>query len=90
MSSSSINTFPSAENLARLRDELALQAHLFKSEAKDRWQETELQWQRLQEEVRAVKNAIDHSRPELHAATSIMADTLHRAFTDIRQALARH
>jgi len=43
--------------LKQRRDELKLQAHLFKAETRDEWEEVEDQWQHLQSRVKQVKNA---------------------------------
>ena len=88
MSSTSPISLHDVDNLAQLRDELALQAHLFKQEAKDRWQDAEVQWDHLQHEIQSVKTAVDRSRPELHAAAAIMVDALRGTYADIRHALS--
>ncbi len=78
------------DNLASVRDELLLQSHLFKAELKDRWHEAEARWQDIQNEARAAKTAIDHSRTELGAAASLAADALRETYEDFRRALRAH
>ena len=85
---SSTNPFKAADlkDLAGLRDELRLQAHLFKTELKYRWLEAEQRWHNLEGEL---QGAAEHSRSELGAATSLAADALRETYRDLRQALHR-
>lgn len=71
-------------DLAGLRDELRLQAHLFRADLKDRWADAEQRWQGIEHELRA---ALDHSRSELSAATQLTAEALRETYQDFRQAL---
>ena len=43
--------------LRQQRDELKLQAHLMKAEAKDEWHEAELQWKELEKKLDKAKAA---------------------------------
>lgn len=80
-------TLRDLDNLALVRDELSLQAHLLKADLKDRWLEAETRWDRLQAEARAVGVAVEHSGAELGAAASLLADALRKTYTDLRNAL---
>lgn len=80
-------TLHDLEHLGRLRDELRLQAHLFGAEFKDRWQDAEQRWGQVQSEVRALGSAVNHSRAELGAASTLAADALHEAYADMRRHL---
>lgn len=71
-------------DVAALRDELRLQAHLLKAELKDRWLEAERRWADIQHEL---GEAAAHSRGELGAAGSLAADALRQTYRELRQAL---
>lgn len=75
--------------LKLLRDELALQAHLFKAEARDRWQQLEPQWQALCSRVDEAKSAAVKSEGEAEASLSLLVDSLKTGYANIRNALKR-
>lgn len=83
-------TLRDIDNLAGLREEIRLQAHLFKAEMKDRWGEAETRWQDLQEEARAIGKAVDRSRAELGAAASLSAQALRETYENLREILRQH
>lgn len=80
-------TLRDLDTLAALRDELRVQAHLFKAELRDRWQEAERRWQDVQNEARVVRAVLGNSRAELGAAASLTAAALQEAYEDLRCAL---
>jgi hypothetical protein len=71
-------------DLARLRDELGVQAHRFEADLKDRWLEAERRWRDIEKEL---LEATRHSRFELTAATSLAAEALLESYRELRQAL---
>lgn len=73
--------------LALTRDELALQAHLLRADMRDRWQELETEWQRVQEHVQRAEVAAGDARPQIEAAASLLAETLRSGYADVRRAL---
>lgn len=75
------------DSLAGLRDELRLQAHLFKAEMADRWNEAEARWHDIEDEVLAVRAAAGKSRAELGAAASLTAEVLRKTYRDLREAV---
>lgn len=80
-------TLNEIDSLAGLREELRLQAHLFKADMKDRWHEAEARWQDIQDEVRAIRATVGHSRAELGAAASLTVETLRETYEDLRKLL---
>ena len=78
------------DGLAGLRDELRLQAHLFNAELKDRWQDAEARWVQIQQEARAIKSAVGHTRAELGAAVSLAVESLQETYEDLKQAVRVH
>lgn len=75
--------------LVLLRDEIALQAHLFRADARDKWQGLETRLDELKEHLSRAKVAAADAKPEVEAAAKSLADTLKAAYTDFRNALKR-
>ncbi|HVT35809.1 MAG TPA: hypothetical protein VHE37_09505 [Nevskiaceae bacterium] len=75
--------------ISLLRDELKLQAHLFRADARQRWQELEVSFDTLKEHVQRAKTAAAVARPEVETASRLLADTLKAGYADIRNALKR-
>lgn len=75
------------QSLAELRDQLALQAHLFKAEAKDRWRDLEAKWLELQAQLKRAGVAATDSRHEISAAGRELAEALREGYTQIKHAL---
>lgn len=86
MSSTSPFKAADLQDLAGLRDELRVQAHLLKTELKYRWLEAEQRWHDIEDELRVVA---EHSRSELGAATGLAAEALRETYRELRQALHR-
>lgn len=84
MASTNPFTAVDVRDVLGLRDELRLQAHLFKAELKDRWLDAERRWLEIEHELR---DAAVHSRAELGAATSLTAQALRESYRELRQAL---
>lgn len=78
------------DSLVGLRDELRLQAHLFKAELADRWKEAETRWHHIEDEVLAVRAAAGKSRAELGAAASLTAEVLRKTYKEMREAVSPH
>lgn len=87
MKTTTPTTLRDIDSLAGVREELRLQAHLFKAELIDRWNEAESRWQDLQTEIHALGKAVDRSRAELGAAASLAAQALRETYEDLRAAL---
>lgn len=83
-------TLTDIDSLAGVREELRLQAHLLKAEVKDRWHDAEKRWAVIQDEVRSIRTAVDHSRAELSAAASLSAQSLRETYEDLRKILRAH
>lgn len=75
------------ESLGHLREELALEAHLFNAELKQRWGELEQDWAHLSEHVRRVEVAAETAGQEVSAATGLLLQSLKHGYQSVRQAL---
>jgi hypothetical protein len=73
--------------VALLHDELKLQAHLFKADAKTRWNELEDKWSDLQEHIGRAKVAGQDAGAEAETAIRSLVDTLRAGYTSVRNAL---
>lgn len=73
--------------LGLLRDELKLQAHLFKAEARDQWQELEGRWQALRGHAERLRDAAEISEAELELAGQLLVDSLKSGYQRLRQSL---
>ncbi len=71
------------------RDELEVQAALFKGETRDRWNELERRWAELGEHVQRAKVAAADSRPQIQAAADLLAESLKSSYAEFRTALGR-
>lgn len=77
------------QNLEQLRDELKLQAHVLKADAKERWIELEEQWDRLQEELKPVRGAAEGAAKDISAAAGKLFDTVRDSYDKLRKSLPR-
>lgn len=77
------------ESLKQAFDELAVQAHLLKAEARDRWVEIEENWRKLETELDPLRKAGKHSAQEIGGAARLLAATVRDGITDIRRSLKR-
>ena len=73
--------------LTFLRDEMMLQSHLFRADARTRWQELEERWDELKEHLQRAKVAAEDANPQIQAAAQMLADTLKTSYADFKNAL---
>ncbi len=70
-----------------LHDELKVQAHLLKAEAKKQWDELEAKWASLKEHLQRAEVAADRNKGDVDAAIRLLVDALKTGFAQIRNAL---
>ena len=73
--------------LASARDELKLQMHLAKAEAKDEWHKLEDNFSRLEEELKRTSSGIEAPLRELGSAARGMLDELKQGYERLRSSL---
>ena len=71
--------------LAQQRDELKLQMHLAKAEAKDEWNAMEGKWQQAQGKLAQVQDAAGESMEDVKAAASLLAEEIRNGYDRIRK-----
>jgi len=74
-------------DLKQLRDELKLQIHLGKAEAKDEWDKLEEKWQDLKDRSRDIGEATDESAQDVGTAMELVVDELKKGYERIRKLL---
>lgn len=77
------------EELARLRDEIKLQLHLAKAEARSQWEELEKKWVLLQSRLTTVKVARDQSAQEVGSALKLLMGELGEGYRRLKEAFSR-
>jgi len=72
-------------SLAQQRDELKLQMHLAKSEARDEWTQLEAKWEQAQGKLAQAQGIAGDTLDEVRAATSLLAEELKRGYERMRK-----
>jgi hypothetical protein len=75
------------ESLKQQRDELALQMHLGKAEAKEEWERVQERLDKLSDDFEPVKDAMGESAEGLLTSLSLVAEEIKESFRRIRKAL---
>jgi len=75
------------ETLKKLRDELNVQLHLGKAEAKDLWQETEDKWRRLRSELDKIDDDTGDAAKDVGAAAMLLAEEIKQGYERLRKLL---
>jgi hypothetical protein len=73
--------------LKQLRDELKVQIHLGKAEAKDEWERLEEKWQQFKGHSRSVAEAAGESAKNVSSALEIVGEELKSGYDRIRKLL---
>ena len=87
MSHEDVRSLKDVESLEQAYQELALQAHLLKNEAKDRWTSLKTDWVRLQQELAPTRKAGQHAAQEIGSATSLLAGSVREGLAELRRSL---
>ncbi len=87
MTPTSIDFSRVLENLRRQRDELNLQIHLGKAEARHGWQKLELRWQQLKPKLRAGGSEALRVGRNVLAGVRLIVDELRKGCAQIRNRL---
>ena len=71
-------------NLKRVRDELALKAHLGKAEAKDEWARLELEWKSVQGKLKEAQGVAGDTAKSMGTALELAAKELKTGYERFR------
>ncbi len=75
------------EDLKQQRDELRLQMHLFKAEAKDEWGELEKQWVSLESRLKTASDKAFVASKDVATTLGVIAEEVGDAYRRIRDRL---
>ena len=71
-------------NLKRLRDELKLQAHFFKAEARDEWERIEKDFVQVEQRFGQLKETAKESAKEIEGATERLLDSVKTGYEKLK------
>ena len=74
-------------SLKQQRDELALQIHLGKAEAKDEWNRLEERLRELAKQYEPLKDAVEDTSSEVFSGLKLVAEEIRAGFQRIRKSL---
>ena len=74
-------------SLKRQRDELALQIHLGKAEAKEEWEKVTAKFDELTSQYEPLKDAVEETTGNVFDALKLVASEVEEGFQRIRKAL---
>ena len=75
-------------NLARLRDEIRVKAHLLRADLRDEWDALETRWDTLERETRPVREAVGASAHELGTSTRALLASVGQGYRRIRDSFS--
>jgi CBS domain-containing protein len=75
------------DELRRIRDELKVRMHLAKAEAKDRWDQLEHQFRRLEAKGHQIAQASEEPLRDVKEAARLLVDEIREGYRRIREAL---
>lgn len=73
--------------LERQRDELKLQAHLFRAEARSEWEKTEARWKDLQSRSRKARGTADEVGEDVAGAIRNVGREILEGYKKIRKSI---
>ena len=73
------------KKLEQRRDELNVQMHLGKAEAKDLWQETEDKWRHLRSQLDEIDNDTGDVATDVGAAAMIVAEEIRQGYDRLKK-----
>ncbi len=75
------------EHFKQQRDELQVQLHLAKADAKDEWARLENQWEDIKPKLEAAKEEVGKTAESVGAALSLAIDELKKGYERLRSRL---
>lgn len=75
------------EKLEQMRDELRLQAHLFKADMKDEWENLDEKFGKIKQNLRPVQKAAEETLEDVGEATGLLIDSVFDGFKRLRDSL---
>jgi hypothetical protein len=75
------------EELRRVRDELRVQMHLARQEAKERWDHLEKRWQSLESRLKVVREGSRESLSDIGDAAKALVEEIKNGYRHVRNLL---
>lgn len=75
------------EDLRRVRDELRVQLHLGREEARERWEALEKRWHHLESRLKVVREGSRESAEDVREAARMLVDEIRRGYKHVRELL---
>lgn len=75
------------EHLKQQRDELQVQLHLAKADAKDEWARLEAQWDEIKPKLEAAREEVGKTAESVGAALGMAIDELKKGYERLRSRL---
>ncbi len=75
------------EHLKQQRDELQVQLHLAKADAKDEWARLDAQWSEIKPKLEAAREEVGKTAESVGAALSLAIDELKNGYERLRSRL---
>lgn len=75
------------ESLKTKRDELKLQTHLMKAEAKDEWEKAENKWHELQSKMKKIQGSAEDASKDVKEAGSLLVKEIRSAYDKVKASL---
>jgi len=73
------------ETLKQQRDELHLQLHLAKAEARDEWTAMEGKWQQVEQKLGQLREVAGETAEEVGVAAGLLVDEIGRGYARLRK-----
>ena len=73
------------DDLKQWRDELNVQMHLGKAEAKDLWNETEDKWEHLRSQLDAMENETSDTAKDIGAASMLLVEEIKQGYERLKK-----
>ncbi len=73
------------DELKKTRDELRVQAHLFKAEAKDQWEELEEKWNEARRDMAPALKAAKEASGNVGEANRLLLNEIKEGYKKIRE-----
>lgn len=74
------------ERIKTQRDELKVQAHLAKAELRDKWQETEHDWERFEAKAKTIGKGAQKASEDVGKGFTLLGEQLQAAYKDLKSA----
>lgn len=75
------------EDLRRVRDEMRVQLHLGKEEARERWEGLEKHWEHLEGRLKVIRDGSQESLEEIGEAARLLTAEIRKGYKNLRDLL---